>query len=124
MNKWYDEEYEFTVEVVAVSHDGKTEGHCRNGDEVGDVYRCTYDCPVNQHGRGFCQKSMLFLFPMLETVRGGGDLRKIGGFSPLGNVIDDPLCKEFVCPDGVVTYRLTAKRLGGENFHTGGFYKD
>lgn len=124
MNKWYDEEYEFTVEVVAVSHDGKTEGHCRNGDEVGDVYRCTYDCPVNQKGRGFCQKSMLFLFPMLETVRGGGDLRRIGGFSPIGNVIDDPLCKEFVCPDGVVTYRLTAKKLGGGNFHTGGFYKD
>lgn len=124
MNKWYDEEYGFTIEVVAVSHDNRTENHCRNGDEVGDVYRCTYDCPVNQQGRGFCQKSMLYLYPLLEAVRSGGDLRKIGGFSPSGNVIDDPHVKEFVCPDGVVIFRLTAEKLGGENYHTGGFYKD
>lgn len=124
MNKWFNEEWAFTIEVIAVSHDNRTENHCRNGDEVGDIYRCTYDCPVNQYERGFCQKSMLFLFPMLETVRGSGDLRKIGGYSPTGNVIDSPFCKEFVCPDGVVTYRLTAEKLGGENFHTGGFYKE
>ena len=37
MNKWYTEDYEFTIEVIGVSHDGKTEGHCRNGDEVGDL---------------------------------------------------------------------------------------
>ena len=36
MDKWYEEEYGFTVEVITVSHDGKTHGHCRNGDEVGD----------------------------------------------------------------------------------------
>lgn len=124
MDKWYGEEYGFTVEVIAVSHDNRTRGHCRNGDEVGDVYRCAYDCPVNQKGRGFCQKSMMILFPMLETVRGGGDLRKIGGYSPTGNAPDSPFVKEFVCPDGVVTFRLTAERLGGENFHTGGFYKE
>lgn len=124
MKKWYNEEWGFTIEVIAVSHDNKTENHCRNGDEVGDVYRCTYDCPVNQDGRGFCQKALLYLFPMLETVRGGGDLRKIGGFSPIGKVINSPFCKEFVCPDGVVTYRLTAEKLSGENFHTGGFYKE
>lgn len=124
MDKWYEEEWSFTVEVIAVSHDNKTRGHCRNGDEVGDVYRCAYDCPVNQNGRGFCQKSMMILFPMLETVRGGGDLRLIGGFSPVGNTPDSPLCKEFVCPDGVVTFRLTAEQLGGENFHMGGFYSE
>lgn len=124
MDKWYDEEYGFTVEVISVSHDNRTRGHCRNGDEVGDVYRCTYDCPVNRNGRGFCQKSMLILFPMLETVRGGGDLRNIGGYSPTGNTPDSPLVKEFICPDGVVTFRLTAEKLGGENFHTGGFYKE
>lgn len=124
MNKWYTEDYEFTIEVIGVSGGGKTEGHCRNGDEVGDIYKCGYDCPVNQRGRGFCSKSMLLLFPMLETVRGGGDLRMIGGFSPSGNVPDSPLVKEFVCPDGVVTYRLTAKKTGGENFHTGGFYRE
>lgn len=124
MNKWYNEEYSFTIEVIAVSHDNKTENHCRNGDEVGDIYRCTYDCPVNQYGRGICQKSMMLIFQMLEAVRSGGDLRKIGGYSPMGNVIDNPLCKEFVCPDGVVTYRLTAEKLNDNNFHTGGFYKD
>lgn len=123
MKKWYNEDYCFEIEVIAVSHDGKTENHCRNGDEIGDVYRCTYDCPVNQKGRGFCSKSMLLLFPMMETVRGGGDLRKTGGFSPSGNVPDSPHVKEFVCPDGVVTFRLIAKPNGGENFHTGGFYK-
>lgn len=124
LDKWYNEDCEFTIEVVGVSHDGKTENHCRNGDEVGDVYKCGYDCPVNQCGRGFCSKSMLLLFPMLETVRGGGDLRKIGGFSPDGNAPDSPLVKEFVCPDGVVTYRLTAKKTGEENYHTGGFYRE
>ncbi|MCM1579575.1 MAG: TIGR04076 family protein [Ruminococcus sp.] len=124
MNKWYDEDYEFEIEVIGVSHNGKAEGHCRNGDEAGDIYRCTYDCPVNSEGRGFCSKSMLLLFPMLETVRGGGDLRNIGGFSPAGNVYDSPYVKEFVCPDGVVTYRLTAKKTGAENFHRGGFYKE
>ncbi len=124
MNKWYDEDYEFEIEVTGVSHDGRTEGHCRNGDEAGDVYRCTYDCPVNREGRGFCSKSMLLLFPMLETVRGGGDLRNIGGFSPDGSVPDSPYVKEFVCPDGVVTFRLTARKTGEENFHRGGFYKE
>lgn len=124
MKKWYDEEYGFTIEVIAVSHNGSTDGHCRNGDEVGDIYRCTFDCPVNQCGRGFCGKAMLYLYPLLEAVRSGGDLRRLGGWSPLGNVIDSPLCKEFVCPDGVVTFRLTAEKLGGENFHTGGFYKE
>lgn len=124
MKKWYEEEYGFTIEVIAVSHDNKTENHCRNGDEVGDVYHGTYDCPVNQCGRGLCQKSMMLLFPMLEAVRSGGDLRNIGGFSPTGHIMDSPLCKEFVCPDGVVTYRLTAEKKGGANFHTGGFYKE
>lgn len=124
MKKWYAEDYEFEIEVVSVSRDNKTENHCRNGDEVGDLYRCTYGCPVNAQGGGFCSKSMLLLFPMLETVRGGGDLRKIGGFSPTGFTPDSPLEKEFVCPDGVVTYRLRARKTGGENYHTGGFYRE
>lgn len=116
MNKWYDEEYGFTIEVTAVSHDNSTVNHCRNGEEVGDVYKCTYDCPVNAQGRGICQKSMAVLFPVMEAVRSGGDLRNLGG--------DSSLSKELLCPDGVVKYRLTAQRLGGENFHTGCFYKE
>ena len=116
MNKWYNEEYRFTIEVTAVSHDNNTVNHCRNGEEVGDVYRCTYDCPVNSEGRGICQKSMAVLIPLMEAVRSGGDLRNLGG--------DAPLSKELLCPDGVVRYRLTAEKLGGINFHTGCFYKE
>ena len=31
MKKWYDEEYEFTVEVTGFLHGDKTENYCRNG---------------------------------------------------------------------------------------------
>ena len=33
MKKWYDEEYEFTVEVVGFVHGDHTERYCRNGEE-------------------------------------------------------------------------------------------
>lgn len=36
MKKWYDEEYEFTVEVTGFLHGDHTERYCRNGEEVGD----------------------------------------------------------------------------------------
>ena len=48
MKKWYDEEYEFTVEVTGFLHGDKTERYCRNGEEIGDKYTCTYGCPVNK----------------------------------------------------------------------------
>ena len=56
MKKWYDEEYEFTVEVVGFLHGDHTERYCRNGEEPGDKYTCTYGCPVNQDGYGVCSK--------------------------------------------------------------------
>lgn len=31
MNKWYAEEYEFTVEVTGYLRGDKTENYCRNG---------------------------------------------------------------------------------------------
>ena len=31
MKKWYDEEYEFTIEVVGFLHGDTTEHYCRNG---------------------------------------------------------------------------------------------
>ena len=46
MKKWYDEEYEFTVEVTGFLHGDHTERYCRNGEEIGDKYTCTYGCPV------------------------------------------------------------------------------
>ena len=42
MKKWYDEEYEFTVEVTGFLHIDHTERYCRNGEEIGDRYTCTY----------------------------------------------------------------------------------
>ena len=63
MKKWYDEEYEFQVEVTGFLRGDHTERYCRNGEEVGDRYTCTYGCPVNQDGQGICSKAMLPRFP-------------------------------------------------------------
>lgn len=114
MKKWYDEEYEFTVEVTGFLRGNKTERYCRNGEEIGDKYTCTYGCPVNEQGYGICSKTMMMLYPLMEAVRSGGDLENLGG--------DSKYTKTIVCPDGCVMFRLTAKPLGNENFHKGGFW--
>lgn len=74
MHKWYDEEYEFTVEVTGFLRGDKTEHYCRNGEQIGDIYHCTYGCPVNGQGYGICSKTMMMLYPIMEAVRSGGDL--------------------------------------------------
>ena len=114
MKKWYDEEFEFTVEVTGYLRGAKPERYCRNGEEIGDRYTCTYGCPVNAQGYGICSKTMLMLYPIMESLRSGGDLRNIGG--------DGPYEKTIVCPDGCVLFRLCAKPLGSENFYRGKFY--
>ena len=114
MKKWYDEEFEFTVEVIGYLRGDKPEHYCRNGEEIGDRYTCTYGCPVNAQGYGICSKTMLMLYPIMESLRSGGDLRNIGG--------DGPYEKTIVCPDGCVLFRLSAKPLGSENFYRGKFY--
>lgn len=116
MKKWYDEEYAFTVEVTGFMRGDHTEHYCRNGEEIGDLYRCGYGCPVNQNGQGICSKTMMMLFPLMEAVRSGGDLTRVGGSAPY--------VKDLVCPDGCVCFRLTAQPLGNENFHTGAFWDD
>lgn len=116
MNKWYAEEYEFTVEVTGFLHGDKTENYCRNGEQIGDRYTCTYGCPVNKQGYGICSKTMMMLYPLMEAVRSGGDLENLGG--------DGKYSKTIVCPDGCVMFRLTAKPLGNENFHKGAFWKE
>ena len=108
MKKWYDEEYEFTVEVTGFVHGNKTERYCRNGEEIGDKYTCTYGCPVNVQGYGICSKTMTLLFPIMEAVRSGGSLINIGGDSEYSKVV--------MCPDGCVLFRITAKKLENENF--------
>ncbi|GHT71107.1 TIGR04076 family protein [Bacteroidia bacterium] len=113
MKKWYKEEYEFTVEVTGFLRGDSTLGYCRNGEEIGDKYTCTYGCPVNSDGQGICSKVMMIMFPIMEAVRSGGDLENIGG--------DGKYSKDVVCPDGCVIFRLTAKKLDNENFFKGKF---
>ena len=79
MRKWLDEEFEFEIEVMGYLRGNQAEGFCRNGEEIGDRYTCTYGCPVNSDGYGICSKTMMMLYPIMEAVRSGGDLRKIGG---------------------------------------------
>ena len=111
MKKWLDEEYEFEVEVIGFLRGDRTEHYCRNGEEIGDRYTCTYGCPVNAQGCGICSKVMMTLFPIMEAVRSGGDLENIGG--------DGRYSKVVVCPDGCVMFRLTAKPLGNPNHFRG-----
>ncbi len=114
MKKWYAEEYSFEIEVTGFLRGNKTERYCRNGEEIGDKYTCTYGCPVNADGLGICSKMMMLLYPVMEAVRSGGDLENIGGSSPY--------TKDIVCPDGCVIFRLTAKKLGNKNFFKGKFF--
>lgn len=95
MKNWYKEEYSFKITVVSVGAD-KEPVNCRNGHEIGDTYTCEYGCPG-----GFCSKSMIKLFPLMEAVRSGGDLSNllVGASKHSG---------EFICPDGVVTFGLEA----------------
>ena len=116
MKKWYNEEYQFEIEVTGFLRGDKTEGYCRNGEEIGDKYKCTYGCPVNSDGHGICSKVMMIMFPVMEAVRSGGDLENIGGYGKYSKVI--------VCPDGCVIFKLTAIKTGNENFFKGGFIEE
>jgi len=112
MKKWYDEEYEWEIEVIGFNKDNaETERFCRNGEQIGDKYTCTYGCPVNAQGYGICSKTMTLLFPIMEAVRSGGSLANIGGDSEYSKVV--------MCPDGCVLFRITAKKLENENFLSG-----
>ena len=114
MKKWYAEEYEWKIEVIGFLRGSRTERYCRNGEEVGDVYTCTYGCPVNAQGQGICPKAMVMMFPIMEAVRSGGDLENIGGSSRYS--------KDLVCPDGNVIFRKKKKKLGNQNFFKGKFF--
>ena len=115
IKKWYDEEYEFEIEVTGFLRGNKNERYCRNGEETGDKYKCTYGCPVNSNGCGICSKTMMMLFHIMEAVRSGGDLQNIGG--------SGKYVKDIVCPDGCVLFRLTATKTGNENFYKGRFFE-
>lgn len=57
MKKWYDEEYRFLIEVTGFLRGDNTEHLCRNGEEPGDKYTCTYGYPVNEQGYGICSEN-------------------------------------------------------------------
>ncbi|MDR0908472.1 MAG: TIGR04076 family protein [Spirochaetaceae bacterium] len=84
------------IEVTGFLRGDKTEHCCRNGEEIGDKYTCTYGCPVNADGQGICSKTMLQMFPIMEAMRSGGDLTNIGGIGQYS--------KDVVCPDGCVLF--------------------
>lgn len=96
MKKWYHEDRCFKVEVVRVGKENKAE-ECRIGLEPGDTFECTYETPA-----GFCPTSFIKIFPCMEVVRCGGDLRNVGGKGPCETT--------FICPDGVVLFRLTGEQ--------------
>lgn len=55
------------------------ERYCRNDEEIGDKYFCTYGCPVNVEGQGVCSK--MLLFPAVEAIGSGENLENAGGGS-------------------------------------------
>jgi uncharacterized repeat protein (TIGR04076 family) len=95
MNKWYHEDWRFTIETLRVGRENRAT-ECRLGLEPGDTFECHYETPA-----GFCPTSFIKIFPALEVVRCGGDLRNLGGERP---------CEiTFLCPDGVVLFRVTGE---------------
>ena len=93
MRKWYHEDYRFRIEVVQVGNTNKA-NECRLGFEPGDVFECEYGTPAE-----FCPCTFMMLFPFLQVVRCGGDLRNIGAAGSQELTL--------TCPDGVVTFKVT-----------------
>ena len=96
MKKWYDEDWLFKIEVVRVGKENKAE-ECRLGLEPGDTFECRFETPA-----GFCPTSFIKIFPALEVVRCSGDLRFLGAGGPREMT--------FLCPDGVVLFRVTGEQ--------------
>ncbi len=92
MKPWYPEDWRFRITVVRVGQEGQAE-ECRLGLEPGDAFECAYGCPG-----GFCPTSFVKIFPTLEVLRCGGDLRCLG--APQPHEID------VLCPDGVVLFHV------------------
>jgi len=96
VKSWYHEDWSFMIEVLRVGKENRAE-ECRLGLEPGDTFTCTYETPA-----GYCPTSFIKIFPALEVVRCNGDVRNIGGNGPYETT--------FVCPDGVVLFKLTGER--------------
>lgn len=95
MKRWYFEDWLFTIEVLRVGGHNQAED-CRLGLEPGDTFTCTYETPD-----GFCPTSFNKVFPSMEVVRCGGDLRNLGGAQPNEILVS--------CPDGAVLFKLSGR---------------
>ena len=95
MKKWYDEEYEFQVEVTGFLRGDHTERYCRNGEEVGDRYTCTMAARSIRTGRGSAPRPC-YCFPPHGGRPKRRRLENVGG--------SGPYCKDIVCPDGCVLF--------------------
>jgi uncharacterized repeat protein (TIGR04076 family) len=96
MKKWYLEDWRFKIEVLKVGKENKAE-ECRLGLEPGDTFDCSYETPA-----GFCPTSYIKIFPVMEVLQCGGDLRYLGANEP--NMMD------FICPDGAVWFRISGNK--------------
>ena len=97
MKKWYAEDWSFKIEILRVGKENLAT-ECRLGLEPGDTFECTYETPA-----GFCPTSFIKIFPGMEVIRCGGDLRYLGGKGS-GEMT-------FLCPDGAVLFRVTAEPI-------------
>lgn len=95
MKAWYAEDWRFRIEVLQVGEGNRAE-ECRLGLEPGDVFECTYGTPA-----AFCPTAFVHLFPLLEVVRCGGDLRNLGAASAHATTLR--------CPDGAVLFHLSGE---------------
>ena len=114
MHKWYDEEYEFTVEVTGFPARGQDRALLPKRRADRGYLSLYLRLSVNGQGYGICSKTMMMLYPIMEAVRSGGDLTNIGG--------ENKYSKTIVCPDGCVMFRFTAKPTGNENFYKGKYF--
>lgn len=93
MRPWIVEDWEFTLTVLH----GEAR-HCRIGLEDGDAFTFQYALPA-----GICPKTAPVLYALCEVVRCGGDFTHRGS--------SEPYSIEFPCADGVLTFRLCARKL-------------
>jgi uncharacterized repeat protein (TIGR04076 family) len=100
MKAWYAEPWHFEIEVLRVGQRNDPRS-CRLGLEPGDRFECDYATPA-----GFCPTAFIKIFPAMEALRCGGDLRELGAQSADATT--------FLCPDGVVTFRLQGHQRATE----------
>jgi uncharacterized repeat protein (TIGR04076 family) len=99
MKKWYAEDWQFTIEGLQVGKENQAK-ECRLGLEVGDLFTSRFETPV-----GFCPTAFIKIFPSMEAVRCGGDLRNLGGKGHAEMT--------FLCPDSTVKFKLTGRQDPG-----------